>query len=69
MNKRFEYATTQADLTDWNGYTLDDTPDPSPPIRLSEGWELKAAIEHSNRVLWFWQREITVAKKPRRTKV
>lgn len=56
-----EWATTEAELRE--DYYDDDyrpqrdtlTPQPVPPKGI--GWDLKAAVVHGNRVLWFWQRE------------
>lgn len=57
-----QYATTGALLVDKeSGYcvTLDinQISDPIPPDNTST-WDLKGSIEHNDRVLWFWQRDV-----------
>ena len=64
--KKFEYATTEADLSSHSSEygSSRDAPYPDPPP--GDGWDLKAAVVHDrfDRVLWFWQREKPEEPKP-----
>lgn len=64
--KKYEYGTTDANLTELSGnhaetFIDDLCPTPKPPDD-NGGWDLKAAAVHHGRIIWSWQREISPKK-------